>query len=85
MSSRIPQKASRGIFALQFLENRFGIFAEEAEESVFERMLRDSVVAMFVNRNPIDRLAIFIGQVGVALMMLHVDAFIEDLAEADRD
>ena len=48
-------------------------------------MLRGPIVAVFVNRNPIHRLSIFIGQVSVALVMLHVDAFIKDLAEADRD
>ena len=73
------------IFALQFLENRLWIFPEETEEGVFERMLRVSVVAVLVNRNPVHRLAMFIGQVGIALVMLHVDAFIKDLAEADRD
>ena len=73
------------IFAFQFLENRFGIFAEEAKESVFERVLRVSVVAVLVNRNPVHRLSMFVGQVRIALVMLHVDAFIKDLTETDRD
>ena len=41
------------ILPLHFLENRLGILAEEAEEGVFERMLRGSIVTVFVNRNPI--------------------------------
>jgi hypothetical protein len=74
-----------GILAFQFLENRLGIFSEETEESIFEGMLRGSIMTMFVNRDPVHRLSIFIGQVRVAFVMLHVDAFIKDLAEADRD
>ena len=73
------------ILAFQLLENRLGIFAEEAEEGVFERVLRVSVVAMLVNRNPVHRLSVFVGQIRIALVMLHVDAFVKDLAETDRD
>ena len=85
MSSRTPHNASRGSFAFQLLENRLGIFPKEAEEGVFERVLRVSVVAVFVNGDPVHRLSIFIGQVGIALMMLHMDALVKNLTEADRD
>jgi hypothetical protein len=74
-----------GILAFQFLENPLGIFSEETEESVFEWMLRVSVVAVLVNRNPVHRLSIFVGQVGIALVMLHMDALVKNLTEADRD
>ena len=73
------------ILALQFLEHGLRIFPKEAEEGVFERVLRVSVVAVLVNRNPVHRLSIFIGQVGIALMMLHMDALVKNLTEADRD
>jgi len=43
------------------------------------------MVAVFVNRDPVHRLSIFIGQVSVALVMLHMNAFIKDLTEADSD
>ena len=44
-----------------------------------------TVLAVFINRNPIDRLALFVRAVGVSLVMLHVNAFVENLAETDRD
>ena len=37
------------ILAFQFLENRLRIFSEETEESVFEWMLRGTIVAVFIN------------------------------------
>ena len=48
-------------------------------------MLGLAVVPVFVNRNPIDRLAVFVRSVGISLVMLHMDAFIENLTEADGD
>ena len=48
-------------------------------------MLGLAVVPVFVNRNPIDRLAVFVRAVGISLVMLHMDAFIENLTEADGD
>jgi hypothetical protein len=79
-----PERLTR-IFAFKFPINRFWIFAEETQKRVFKRMLRFAVVSMFVNRNPIDCRAVVIEPVGISLMMLHVDAFIENLAKADRD
>src|SRR5256885_7986881 len=67
------------------MENGLGIFAEETEEGITERMLRLTVVPMFVNRNPINRFAFFVRPIGVALVMLHVDAVVKDLAEPDAD
>src|SRR5205814_9777169 len=66
-------------------KNRLGIFAEKAQESVFEGMLRFTFVTVLVNRDPIDRLTVIVRPVGVPLVMLHVDAFVEDLAKADSD
>ena len=44
-----------------------------------------TVVAVLVNRNPIDGLAVVVRTVGVPLVMLHVNAFVENLAKANRD
>src|SRR5437870_3422838 len=79
-----PKRFTR-IFALQFLKNRLRVFAKEAEEGVLEGMLRFAVVTMFVDRNPIDSFTRFIWAVCVAFAMLHVNAFVEDLAKADCD
>src|SRR5947207_1996133 len=48
-------------------------------------MLRFTFVTVLVNRDPIDRLTVIVRPVGVPLVMLHVDAFVEDLAKADSD
>ena len=48
-------------------------------------MLGFTFVTVFVNRDPIDRLTVIVRPVGVSLVMLQVNAFVEDLAKADRD
>src|SRR4051794_19656396 len=48
-------------------------------------MLSGSIMAVLVNRDPIYGFAVFIREVGVAFMVLHVNAVIEDLTEPDRD
>ena len=73
------------ILPFQFLKDGLGIFAEKTEESVFEGMLGFTFMTVFVNRNPIDGLTVLVGPVGVSLVMLHVNAFVEDLAKPDRD
>src|SRR4029077_8234770 len=60
-----------------------GILAKEAYERVFQRMFRFTVMAVLVNRNPIDRVTMIVGPVGVALVMLHVNALVKDLTEAN--
>src|SRR5205814_9451268 len=60
------------VLAQKSLENSDGIFPKEAEECVAERMLGLAVVAMFVNREPIDRVALFVRPIGIALVVLHV-------------
>ena len=77
-----PKRLAR-IFPFQFLKNGLGIFAKKTEESVFEGMLGFTFMTVFVNRNPIDGFAVLAGAVCVSLMMLHVNAFVEDLAKAD--
>ncbi len=79
-----PKRFAR-IFAFQLLEDSLGVLAKETQERVFQRMLRLTVMAVLVNRNPIDRLTMFVGSVGVTLMMLHVNALVKDLAEANGD
>jgi len=77
-----PKRLVR-ILALQFLKDCLGIFTEKAQERIFEWTLRFAVVTVFVNRNPIDGVAVLVGAVGVALVMLHVNALVKNLAEAD--
>jgi hypothetical protein len=48
-------------------------------------MFRFTVMAVLVNRNPIDRVTMIVGSVGVALVMLHVNALVKNLAEANRN
>jgi len=79
-----PKRFAR-IFAFQFLKDRLGIFTKETQESVFERMLRFTMLTVFVDRNPIDGFTVLVRPVGVSLVMLHVNAFVEDLAKADCD
>jgi hypothetical protein len=77
------QKGFARIFALQFPENGLGIFAKEAEEGVRERMFSFTFEAVFVILNPINGPTVLVRAVGVSLVMLHVNAFVEDLAEPD--
>src|SRR5206468_5394110 len=48
-------------------------------------MFRFALITVLVNRDPIDCLTVIVRPVGVSLVMLHVNAFVEDLAKADRD
>jgi len=73
------------IFPLQLLENGLRIFAKEAEEGVHEGMLRFAFVTMFINRNPINSFTCLIRAVCIAFVMLHVNAFVKNLAKPDRD
>ncbi len=73
------------IFALQFFENGLRIFAKETEEGVLEGMLRFAVVTMFVDRNPINSFTRLVRAVRVAFVMLHMNAFVKNLAKPDRD
>ena len=79
-----PKRLAR-IFPFQFLKDRLGIFAEKAKEGVFQRMFGFTVVSMLIDRNPIDFLTMLVRPVGISLVMLHVNALVEDLAETDRD
>ena len=77
-----PKRLAR-VLALQFLEDGLGILAKETDKRVFQRMFRFTVMAVLVNRNPIDRVTMIVGAVGVALVMLHVNALVKDLTEAN--
>ena len=70
---------------LKRTEDRFGIFAKEAEERVLQWMFRFAALAMFVDRNPINGLPVFVRPVRVSLVVLHVNAFVENLTEPDRN
>src|SRR5262249_21693653 len=79
-----PKRLAR-IFPLQFFKDCLGIFTEKAQERVFEWTLRFAVVTVFVNGDPIDGLTVLVGTVSISFVMLHVNAFVENLTEADRD
>jgi hypothetical protein len=79
-----PKRLTR-VLALHLFENSLGIFAKETHERVFQRMLRFTVMTVFVDRNPIDGVTVFVGPIGVALVMLHVNALVKNLAEPDRN
>ena len=72
-----PPKRLERILALQFLENSLRVLTKEAAKGVFQRMLRFTIVAVLVDRNPIDRVAVLVGPVGVSFVMLHVNALVE--------
>ena len=79
-----PKRLAR-VLALQFLEDGLGILAKETDKRVFQWMFRFTVIAVLVNRNPIDRVTMIVGSVGISLVMLHVNAVVKNLAEADGD
>ena len=79
-----PKRLTR-ILPFQLFKDGLGIFAKETQERVFEWTLGLAVVAVFVNRYPIDGLAVLVGAVSVTLVMLHVNALVKNLAEADGD
>src|SRR5215831_581225 len=66
----------------QLALDRAGIVAKEAEKNVAPRILGPAIVSMFVNRDPINRLTIFIRAIGVALVMLHVNHVVVGLRKA---
>src|ERR1051325_5482512 len=72
-----PKRIAR-VLAFQLLEDSLWILAKKTYKRVFQRMLGFTVMAVFVNRNPINGLTLFVGQVGVSLVMLHVNALVKD-------
>jgi hypothetical protein len=48
-------------------------------------MLGFTFITVLVNRNPIDGLTVLARPVRVSFVMLHVNAFVEDLAKTGRD
>src|SRR5207247_9728809 len=69
----------------QFLPNRSNIIAEETEKHVAPRIFGFAVMAVLINRNPIDGLPVLIGPIGVAFVMLHVDGIVVGLRKTTRD
>ena len=80
-----PQRTSRAPALPQLAFDRRRIVAEETEENVAPRILRFAIVAVSVNRNPIDRLAVFVRPIGVAFVMLHVHDVVIGLRKTTRD
>src|SRR5262245_48001394 len=82
---KYPPKRLARIFAFQFPLNSLWIFSKQTYERVFQWMLGFTILAVLVNRNPINGIALLVRPVGVSLVVLHVDALVKDLPEANRD
>ncbi len=78
-------KSFSPVLAFQLQENGLGILAKETEESVLKWVLGLTIMTVFVNGKPIDRLAFVIRPVRITFVMLHVNTFIKDLTKADGD
>src|SRR5437016_158645 len=79
------EKAEHVRALAQFLPNRSNIISEETEKHVAPRIFGFAVMAVLINRNPIDGLAVLIGPIGVAFVMLHVDGIVVGLRKTTRD
>jgi len=69
----------------QLALNHGWIVPEKTKKNVGPRILGFAVVAMFVNRNPVDCLATLIRSIRVALVVLHVDDIVVSLRKAAGD
>jgi len=78
-SSVTPQKASRRSLRLS-VRKTFGIFAKETEERVLQWNVRLHHARHVVDGNPINSMPVVVRPVGVALVVLHVNAFVEHLS-----
>src|ERR1700730_17117606 len=65
--------------AFDLSEDRFWIIAQIAEKDVAPDILRLTIVAMSVNRQPVDGLSFFVGPVAVAHVMPMMDILVECL------
>nr|GFB42086.1 hypothetical protein [Tanacetum cinerariifolium] len=71
------------VFALHFFVVALGLVTKSAEEHVAPQGFRLAIVAIAINRQRVDRFALFIGPVGVAAMVAVVDVAVHGLREAD--
>jgi hypothetical protein len=78
--SNRPKRASAG-----FAVDRLRVVAEKTEEGVAPHTFRLAVVSVSVDGEPVDRPALFVLPVAVALVVLLVDALVELLRETDGD
>ena len=65
--------------------NRAWVVAKEAEKNISPRVLGFAVMAVPVDRQPIDRVAVLILPIRIALMMLHVDDVVIGLRKTAGD
>src|SRR5437667_12267833 len=79
-----PEKIAISALA-QLAFDRTDIVAKETQEHVAPRIFRFAIVPMFVDGNPVDCFSVLIWQVGIALVMLHVDRVVVSLRKAARD
>src|SRR5262249_4423942 len=80
-----PPKRFAWILPFQLAIDGLWVLAEETEEGVAQGRLGLTVVSVFVDRDPIDGFAGLIWPIGIAFVVLHVDAVVKNLTEADRD
>ena len=74
----------RAALSFDFSKDCFGIIAQIAEKDVAPDVLCLPIVAMAVNRQPIDRLSFFVWAVAVAHVMPMMDILVEGLRESKR-
>jgi len=69
----------------QFSPNCPDIVAKETQEHIAPWIFRLAVVAVTINREPINSITVFVLAVGIPLMMLHVHGVVHRLGEAAGD
>lgn len=78
---RHSPKSLAPTFPFQLAVSGLRVFPEKAEERVTQRGFGLAIVSMFVDRDPIDHVSAFVGPICVALVVLHVNALVKNLAE----
>src|ERR1051325_803528 len=69
----------------QFFSNGANVIAKETEKNIAPRTFRLAVVAMPIDRQPIDRVALLVLSIGVSFVMLHVHPVVHRLRETTGD
>ena len=69
----------------QFLSDQADIIAEKTEEDVAPGIFGFALVTVPINGDPVHRFALFVWPVGIAFVMLHVNAVIVSLGKTTGD
>ena len=75
----------RTALAFDFRKDRLGIVSQIAEKDVAPDVLSLAIVAVAVDRQPINGLSFFIGPVAIPHVVPMMDIFVECLRESKRD